>query len=126
MKSNIELLLMLTENAQADGDELVTENNKMYAAHARKLWELSQMLDHARTLLTNEMNRFQRWMPIGEANAAQIGVVQGDNQREHPRVGPPRQSATLAQTDSGNRPSERPTHPPLGTQAGTQAKAVPR
>ena len=107
MKSNIELLLMLTENAQADGDELVSENNKMYAAHARKLWELSHMLDHARALLTNEMTRFQRWLPQEQSNAAQARIVQGDDQREHPRVNPPRQPSPVAQADSGNRAGER-------------------
>ena len=105
MRSNIELLLMLTENAQADGDELVSENNKAYTAHARKLWELSQMLDAARAALNNEMTRFQRWLPQEQSNAAQARIVQGDDQREHSRIIPPRQSATLAQTDSGNRPS---------------------
>ena len=120
MKSNIELLLMLTENAQADGDELVTENNKMYSAHARKLWELSQMIEHARALLQTEMTRFQRWLPQEQSNAAQARIVQGDDQREHSRIIPPRQSATVAPTDSGNRASERPAHPPLAQ------KAVPR
>ena len=126
MRSNIELLLMMAQSAQAEGDEIVNENNKTYAAHARRLEELSQMIDHARALVDAEKVRFQRWLPQEGQHAAQIGVVQGDNQREYPRTLAPRQSATVTPPDRGDSARERPTHPPLGTQAGTQAPRAVR
>ena len=119
MRSNIELLLMLAETAQAEGDELVSEQNKLYVTHGRRLLELSQMIDHARLLVEAEKARFQRWLPQEQSNAAQARIIQGDDQREYPRVSPSRQSATFPQTDSRNRPSGGQT---LAAQAGTKAQ----
>ena len=127
MRSNVELLLMLAETARSEGDQLVVDQNKAYAAHARKLIELSNMIDSARAMVDAERERFARWLPQEQGqHAAQIGVVQGDNQREHSRIGPSRQSATVTPTDRGDSAGQRPTHPPLGTQAGTQTPRAVR
>ena len=99
MRSNVEVLLMLAEDAQAEGDQLVVEQNKINLAHGRKLWELFQMIEHARTLLQNEMSRFQRYLPQEQSHAAQTGIVQGDGQREHPRARASRTSAAFTAPD---------------------------
>lgn len=56
--TNIEFLLMLSDDVKAQGDELTVEINSRGAAHARRVLELIGMLEKARALLERERQRF--------------------------------------------------------------------
>ena len=114
MRSQVEVLLMLAQNAQTDGDELaaedqrrVAERDRVYFAHAKRLLELSTMIDHARLVIETEKARFARWLPQEASNAAQGGLGSLHDQREHSRASPPRLASTQSQANSGNRAVER-------------------
>ena len=61
--TNIEFLLMLSDDVKAQGDELTIEINQRGAAHARRVLELIGMLDKARALLEREKQRFGIYLP---------------------------------------------------------------
>jgi hypothetical protein len=64
--NQIELLLRLSENAHEEGDELTQSQNKVFGEHARKLVELSRMIDLAKANIDQELQRFSRWLPREE------------------------------------------------------------
>jgi hypothetical protein len=83
--TNIELLLMLSEDVRAQGDELSSEMHGRGVAHARRVSELLAMLDKARSVLMQEKQRYAQYFPREEIRQA----IPGD---DVPRViakGPP-------------------------------------
>ena len=67
--NQIEFLLRLSENAQEEGDQLTEEQDKVFSAHARKLVDLSRMIEAAKRNIDLELERFRRWVP--QENQAQ-------------------------------------------------------
>jgi len=61
--TNIELLLMLSEDVRAQGDDLSSEMHQRGMAHARRVGELLAMLDKARSVLLQEKSRYQQYFP---------------------------------------------------------------
>jgi hypothetical protein len=61
--NQIEFLLRLSENAQEEGDTLTEEQDKIFSAHARKLVDLSLMIEAAKRNIDLELERFRRWIP---------------------------------------------------------------
>jgi hypothetical protein len=61
--TNIELLLMLSEDVRAQGDELSSEMHARGMAHARRVADLLNMLDKARGVLLQEKSRYQQYFP---------------------------------------------------------------
>ena len=61
--TNIELLLMLSEDVKSQGDELSAEMTQRGAAHAHRVMELLNMLDRARFILEQERKRFSVYLP---------------------------------------------------------------
>lgn len=59
----IELLLMLSEDVKAQGDDLSAEMLMKGAAHARRIEELWNMLQRAMQLLALERDKFQKYLP---------------------------------------------------------------
>ncbi len=68
--NQIEFLLRLSENAQEEGDTLTEEQDKIFSAHARKLVDLSRMIEAAKRNIDLELERFRRWIP--EEHQAQL------------------------------------------------------
>jgi hypothetical protein len=64
--SNIELLVMLSEDVCSQGDDLSREIFERGRAHAQRIRELRVMLDKANQLLTHEEQRFARYLPSPE------------------------------------------------------------
>lgn len=64
--TNIELLLMLSEDVRSQGDELSTEMHARGMAHARRVTELLAMLDKARGVLMQERQRYSQYFPREE------------------------------------------------------------
>jgi hypothetical protein len=64
--TNIELLLMLSEDVRAQGDELSSEMHQRGMAHARRVGDLLVMLDKARAVLLQEKQRYQQYFPREE------------------------------------------------------------
>jgi hypothetical protein len=67
--TNIELLLMLSEDVRAQGDELSSEMRGRGMAHARRVADLLVMLDKARAVLLEEKQRYQQYFPREERQA---------------------------------------------------------
>jgi hypothetical protein len=67
--TNIELLLMLSEDVRTQGDELSTEMHQRGMAHARRVGDLLVMLDKARAVLLQEKQRYQQYFPREERQA---------------------------------------------------------
>lgn len=61
--TNIELLVLMTEDLKNQGDELTVEINSRGAAHARRVVELLAMLEKAHHLLEREKQRFEVYLP---------------------------------------------------------------
>jgi hypothetical protein len=68
--TNIELLLMLSEDVRAQGDELSSEMHQRGMAHARRVGDLLVMLDKARGVLLQEKSRYQQYFPREETRQA--------------------------------------------------------
>ena len=68
--TNIELLLMLSEDVRAQGDELSSEMHQRATVHARRVSELLVMLDKARAVLLQEKQRYQQYFPREETRQA--------------------------------------------------------
>jgi hypothetical protein len=68
--TNIELLLMLSEDVRAQGDELSSEMHGRGVAHARRVADLLVMLDKARAVLLQEKQRYQQYFPREETRQA--------------------------------------------------------
>jgi len=64
--TNIELLLMLSEDVRTQGDELSSEMHARGMAHARRVGELLAMLDKARGVLLQEKQRYAQYFPREE------------------------------------------------------------
>ena len=60
----IELLLMLSEDVKAQGDDLSAEMIAKGAAHARRVEELYGMLQRAMSMLEVERQKFQKYLPV--------------------------------------------------------------
>lgn len=67
--TNIELLLMLSEDVRTQGDELSSEMHGRGMAHARRVADLLVMLDKARAVLLQEKQRYQQYFPREERQA---------------------------------------------------------
>lgn len=68
--TNIELLLMLSEDVRAQGDELSSEMHGRATVHARRVSELLLMLDKARSVLLQEKQRYAQYFPREETRQA--------------------------------------------------------
>ena len=86
--NQIEFLLRLSENAQEEGDTLTEEQDRVFSAHARKLVDLSRMIEAAKRNIDMELERFRRWIP--QDNQAQLAKrLQAEQQpraEQMPRV----------------------------------------
>jgi hypothetical protein len=60
--SNVELLIMLSEDICGQGDELSKEMFERGQTHARRVLEMSKMLDKARGMLDREMHRYGHYI----------------------------------------------------------------
>jgi hypothetical protein len=69
---NVEVLLMLSEDARVQGDELSAEMHRMGVAHARKVADLLGMVDKARVMLERERQRFAHYLPREAEPARQM------------------------------------------------------
>jgi len=76
--TNVELLLMLSEDVKADNEDWSRDVWKEGAARARKVNELLRMLDNARQLLEQEAKRLSQYLPREEPmpKAVQRGPIQ--------------------------------------------------
>jgi hypothetical protein len=61
--NNVELLIMLSDDVRAQGDDLSKEMYERGRAHARRVQELSAMLVKAQELLEFEKRRFSQYLP---------------------------------------------------------------
>ena len=61
--TNIEFLLMLSDDVKAQGDDPSAEMHRQGTAHARRVMELIAMLEKARVLLDRERQRFSAYLP---------------------------------------------------------------
>lgn len=66
--NQVEFLLRLSDNARDEGDELTQTQNKVFGEHARKLVELSRMIEAAKANIDAELQRFSRWLPREDNN----------------------------------------------------------
>lgn len=80
--TNIELLLMLSEDVRSQGDELSQEMHSRGMAHARRVTELLAMLDKARSVLMQERQRYSQYFPREERPQA----ISQDDTTTLPRV----------------------------------------
>ena len=61
--TNVELLIMLSQDVKAQGDDLSREMTERGATHARRVLELIGMLDNAKAMLESERQRFSVYLP---------------------------------------------------------------
>ena len=73
--TNVEYLLMLAEDARAQGDDITTEINRQGEAHARKVLALLGMIKKAEQILNEELRRFNHYLPEGSRPQAIRGTV---------------------------------------------------
>lgn len=69
----IELLLMLSEDVKAQGDDLSAEMLAKGAAHARRVEELWNLLQRAVQIVAAERDKFQRYLPREQQAPVRIG-----------------------------------------------------
>ena len=67
--TNIEFLLMLSDDVKAQGDELTVEINQRGLAHARLLLENINRLENALAEQKREFQRFSIYMPRQQQEA---------------------------------------------------------
>jgi hypothetical protein len=65
--TQVELLLMLSENEKAQNDDWAAQMREEAAARARRITELLMMLDKAREILEQEQRRFAQLLHRPEA-----------------------------------------------------------
>ena len=61
--TNVELLIMLSQDVKAQGDDLSREMTERGASHARRVIELLGMLENAKAMLESERQRFSMYLP---------------------------------------------------------------
>ncbi|SRR6476620_4879915 len=61
--SRVEYLLMMAKDYKSDGDDIVSQQNVVYIAHAKKLADMWAIAEETRLILQEEMKRFNRWLP---------------------------------------------------------------
>lgn len=82
--NQIEILLHLSENAQDEGDHLTKEQDSLFGGHAKKLVELSRMIELAKRNVDLELERFRRWIP--QQDQAQLARRPQAEQQTMPRA----------------------------------------
>jgi hypothetical protein len=82
--TNIELLIMLSEDVKSQGDELSTEMHQRCATHARRVGELRAMLDKARDMMEQEFQRYERYLPQRPRTEPMPRVVQQGPKQQPP------------------------------------------
>lgn len=79
--SRVEYLLMMARDYRGDGDELVAKQNEANTMHARKLAEMWQIAEETRSILQEEMRRFNRWLPEELRQQERLTGIQGATPR---------------------------------------------
>jgi hypothetical protein len=65
----IEYLLMLARDERVENDSLIDKQNEIFAARAIRLLQLEELHLETGRILQEELKRFARWMPKGNAPA---------------------------------------------------------
>lgn len=87
--SRVEYLLMMAKDYRSDGDDLIVKQNELNNAHAKKLAALWQIAEETRSILQEEMRRFNRWLPeeVRQQTPKAVPQQMGSNQDgQMPRV----------------------------------------
>jgi hypothetical protein len=87
--TNIELLIMLSEDVRAQGDDLTAEMHQRGQAHARRVVELLTMLERARTSLLQERDRYSHYLPANRQERAEARLAETRSVEKKPDGGKP-------------------------------------
>jgi hypothetical protein len=87
--NNIEMLIMLSEDVRAQGDDLSSEMFQRGREQAMKLSQMKKMLEEALTAVDRELHRFGQYLPLPSEKRAELpraasfektsGLQQGEN-----------------------------------------------
>jgi hypothetical protein len=61
--TNIDMLLMMTEDLKSRGDDLNSEMTERGMAHARNVVMMMEKVDKARVILLAEYERYKKYLP---------------------------------------------------------------
>jgi hypothetical protein len=79
--TNVDMLLMMTEDLKSRGDDLYDEMSERGTAHARNIVMMMEKVDKARVILLAEYERYKKYLPQPTAGQQAIGQNLEDQRR---------------------------------------------